>query len=91
MVVFLLCLIVAIMLFGSSKVIGGFGRIFGFIAIVVGLIFLSNATGFEALDILRVIFLLFIGGCGYFYIFHREEWDKAKKMNEMMSKDKESR
>lgn len=87
MVVFLLCLIVAILLFGSSKVLGAFGKILGFVVFVIGLGFLSQVTGFDALDILGVIFLLFILACGYFAIFHPEEWKAAQ---EAIKKDNKS-
>jgi uncharacterized membrane protein required for colicin V production len=83
MVVFLLCLIVAILLFGSSKVLGAFGKILGFIVFVIGLGFLSSITGFDAKDIFGIFLLLILAICAYLAIFHPEQWKEMEKQRKL--------
>jgi O-antigen ligase len=79
MIVFLLCLIIAILLFGSSKVLGVFGKILGLIVFTIGIGFLSNVTGLDGMDIFGIFLLLVAAGAGYFVIAHPEEWKAAQE------------
>jgi flagellar motor component MotA len=79
MITFLLCLIVAILLFGASKILGAFSKVLGFIILLIGLIALSKITDVSVEAIIGVVLLIVLGGAGYFAIFHPEEWKEAQK------------
>lgn len=83
MVVFLLCLIVAILLFGSTKVLGAFGKILGLIVFTIGIGFLSNVTGLDGMDIFGIFLLLLLAICAYLAIFHPEQWKEMEKQRKL--------
>lgn len=86
MLVFLLCIIIAILLFGSSKVLGVFGKILGLIVFTIGLGFLSNITGLDGMTIFGIFLLILAVAAGYFAIFHPEEWKAAEEARKRENK-----
>lgn len=59
--IFLLCIIIAILLFGSSAVIGAFGVVLGFIAVGIGFISLSAVSWPPLSTIVMMAVMLIVG------------------------------
>ena len=94
MVVLILLLILAVLLFGSAAVLGGFGILLGFVAAVVALVYAKVTWGLSLDDVVRYGFLGFIGMIVAFVVvvrfleyiseyssMQRDERERASKKN----------
>jgi energy-coupling factor transporter transmembrane protein EcfT len=77
MIVFILLLILAVLLFGSSAVIGFFGQILSIIVLVIAFAVLSSVTGISLIE----IFFWFVGivavGSMWAHWYEKKQKDKS--------------